>query len=139
MKACTKCGQIKSLSDFGLEKRVNDGHAAECRLCARQRKTAFKKTASGIEAEKRYWKSEKGVKKRKELTYKSRSKWPEKHHARIAFSNAVAEGKITPWPVCAVPECNNKPQGHHPSYDLPFDVVWLCGQHHREVHQLVEV
>jgi len=45
-------------------------------------------------------------------------------------------GSITPWPVCALPECANKPEAHHPDYSAPLDVVWLCSAHHKQAHAL---
>jgi|HubBroStandDraft_1064217.scaffolds.fasta_scaffold159493_2 hypothetical protein len=33
---------------------------------------------------------------------------------------------------CAV--CGGAAQMHHPDYDRPLDVVWLCEKHHRDVH-----
>lgn len=33
---------------------------------------------------------------------------------------------------CAV--CDGRAQMHHPDYDRPLDVIWLCEKHHRDVH-----
>lgn len=67
-------------------------------------------------------------------SYKTRK--PERRAAHIALGNAIRDGRVIPWPVCAVPECNGKPQGHHPDYSRPLDVVWLCSKHHTEAHAL---
>jgi hypothetical protein len=32
-KPCSKCGERKSLTDFPIDKRKRDGHAAECKAC----------------------------------------------------------------------------------------------------------
>lgn len=67
-------------------------------------------------------------------------RWAERHPERRKAShmvgNAIRDGKLVPWPVCAVPECCGKPQGHHPDYSRPLDVVWLCATHHREAHAI---
>jgi hypothetical protein len=64
------------------------------------------------------------------------AKHPERRRASFTVGNAVRDGKLTPWPVCAVPECEHtKPQGHHPDYDRPLDVVWLCPAHHKQLHK----
>lgn len=65
------------------------------------------------------------------------AKHPERRKANILVGNAVRDGRLMAWPVCAVPECANKPQGHHPDYDRPLDIVWLCQTHHEEAHALV--
>lgn len=66
------------------------------------------------------------------------AKHPERKSASTAVSNAIRDGKLIPWPICAVPECCGKPEGHHPDYSRPLDVVWLCDQHHKEAHALVK-
>ncbi len=65
------------------------------------------------------------------------AKHPERRKASHIVSNAVRDGKLIPWPVCAIPECSDKPQAHHPDYSRPLDVVWLCSFHHRQAHALV--
>lgn len=61
---------------------------------------------------------------------------PERKRASTAVHNAIRDGKLIPWPVCAVPECSSKPEGHHPDYGRPLDVVWLCDAHHKAAHAL---
>jgi len=65
------------------------------------------------------------------------AKHPERRKASHIVGNAVRDGKLIPWPVCAVPECSDKPQAHHPDYSRPLDVVWLCPLHHKQTHALV--
>lgn len=72
---------------------------------------------------------------RARLSYKTRR--PERRAAHVDLGNAIRDGKLIPWPVCAVPECCGKPQGHHPDYSRPLDVVWLCDAHHKAAHALI--
>lgn len=65
------------------------------------------------------------------------AKHPERKRAAEAVNNAIRDRRLTRWPVCAVPECEGKPQAHHPDYDRPLDVVWLCQPHHKQAHSLV--
>lgn len=65
------------------------------------------------------------------------AKHPERRKASHIVGNAIRDGKLIPWPVCAVPECADKPQAHHPDYSRPLDVVWLCPAHHKAAHALV--
>ena len=55
-------------------------------------------------------------------------------HGQVA--KAIKSGKLIPWPVCAIPECCNKPEAHHADYGLPLAVTWLCDHHHKETHKL---
>lgn len=32
-KVCSKCGEIKPISEFALNKTKNDGHSSECKSC----------------------------------------------------------------------------------------------------------
>lgn len=53
--------------------------------------------------------------------------------ARLKLNAAIRSGKIKRQP-CEV--CGAEPaEGHHPDYSRPLDVVFLCPQHHRELHQ----
>lgn len=74
---------------------------------------------------------------RPEYAAEYRTKHPKRRQAQVALCNAVRDGRVVPWPVCAVPECNEKPEAHHPDYDAPLDVVWLCPAHHKQTHALV--
>jgi hypothetical protein len=64
------------------------------------------------------------------------AKHPERRQAANIVNNAVRDGRLIPWPVCAVPECSQKPEAHHPDYSHPLDVVWLCDKHHKEAHAI---
>ncbi len=68
------------------------------------------------------------------------SRWklqnPERRAAQVRLSNAVRDGRVLKWPVCELPECNLKPEAHHPNYSAPLSVVWLCPAHHKQAHAL---
>ena len=49
-------------------------------------------------------------------------------------NNAVRDGRLIPWPVCAVPGAHRN-RRHHPDYSHPLDVVWLCDKHHRSSYR----
>jgi hypothetical protein len=60
-----------------------------------------------------------------------------KRLSRRNTRKVMREGILRPWPVCAVPECNQRRvEAHHPSYapDMTLDVVWLCRRHHGRLH-----
>jgi hypothetical protein len=66
-------------------------------------------------------------------------KRPEVERAGRFLRRAIKNGDVVPWPVCFVPECSNKPEGHHPDYGQPFDVVWLCRAHHQQAHAVSSI
>lgn len=43
MKPCSKCLELKPLTDFGLERRVADGHLAKCKVCAKTASAEYRR------------------------------------------------------------------------------------------------
>ena len=89
-----------------------------------------------VAARKEYAQSETGKNAHQRAMRAYRIKFPERAVARFAVNNAVRDGRLIPWPVCAVPECSQKPEAHHPDYSRPLDVVWLCDVHHKHAHNM---
>jgi len=109
-------------------------------IAARQRaRSKYAITDAAREAKRAYLKSEHGKAQRAKTMRIQAERHPERHKARTAFGNAVRDGRVIAWPVCSVPECCGRPQGHHPDYSRPLDVVWLCAKHHKEAHALVRL
>lgn len=48
MKACTKCGEMKPLTEFTKNKHTRDGLNCWCKTCANEHTKRFRKTPSGI-------------------------------------------------------------------------------------------
>lgn len=65
-----------------------------------------------------------------------RNQYPTHRAAHVALGNAVRDGKVIAWPVCAIPDCAGKPEAHHTHYDAPLEVVWLCPAHHKQAHAM---
>lgn len=93
------------------------------------------------EKQKKYhlkWK-EKDIENYKQISRKnikiSREKFPEKNKARKILFSAIRVGfmiKPTTCSQCLV-EC--KPEGHHPDYNKPLEVIWLCKKCHITEHK----
>lgn len=151
MKTCFKCGVCKPLSEYYKHAQMADGHLNKCKTCAKA--DANKHRADNLETVKAYDRSRSSLSHRVAArsayaetdAYKTshakslqryRENNPEKHAAHTAVGNAVRDGRLVPWPVCAVPECSCIPEAHHPDYSRPLDVVWLCDLHHKGAHQI---
>lgn len=151
MKVCFKCGEAKPLMEFYKHSMMADGHLNKCKTCTKA--YVNKHRADNLEAVKAYDRARGNLPHRvaaraqyaeteacKASQAKSRKKYlteyPERRAAHIAVGNAVRSGALTPWPVCAIPECSCKPEAHHPDYSRPLDVVWLCDTHHKQAHKL---
>jgi len=151
MKKCNGCGSEKPLNDYYKHPSTPDGFASKCKECAKAivRAARLKKAdhyrefdrnramrPDRVAARGAYQKTEAGkaALKRARDSYKARS--PERRAAQVAVGNAVRDGRLIPWPVCAIPDCCAKPEAHHPDYSRPLDVVWLCQAHHKQAHAL---
>lgn len=141
MKTCFKCNQEKPITEFYKHKMMADGHLNKCKDCTK--KDVFDhRHGKGREKILAYDRERAKTEKRKEKAFIKSIEWKEKYPhrraAQIYLGNAVRSGRITPWPVCALPECNAKPEAHHPDYSRYLDVVWLCPSHHRQAHAIAK-
>lgn len=152
-KRCFKCLCDKPLEDFYKHSAMGDGRLGKCKECTkadvRKNRTekiahyrAFDKARASqphrVAARAAYSKTPAYAESHAASAKRWANRHPERRKASHIVSNAVRDGKIIPWPVCAVPECCGKPQAHHPDYSRPLDVVWLCVKHHKEAHALVK-
>ena len=57
--------------------------------------------------------------------------------AREKLQNAIRKGEVIKLDFCCIPECTNDYIcGHHYDYDLPLNVIWICGYHHCLYHHI---
>lgn len=88
-----------------------------------------------VAARKKYQRTDQGRAAHQRALLAHSTKEPKKHRARIALGNAIRDGRVIPQP-CWV--CGDKAEAHHPDYDRPLDVVWLCNTHHRAAHDITK-
>lgn len=139
MKTCFKCHQCKPKDEFYRHPKMADGYLGKCKTCTKRdayehrhgdgREAVLARDRQRPNAEQRKRASLAGLKRR-------RSEHPEKTLAQDRLRRAIKSGRVVPWPVCAVPECNDKPEGHHYDYSQPLSVIWLCSAHHKQTHAI---
>jgi hypothetical protein len=144
---CKTCMQHKEASAFYVSNQ------SRCKECVKQAVTAHRNAniervraydklrasmPHRVSARKEYAQTPEGRLAHQRALKASATRHPEHRKARIKFGNAVRDGRVIPWPVCALPDCDGKPQGHHPDYSRPLDVVWLCEEHHRQAHAIAK-
>jgi len=139
-KQCVQCHAVKDELDFytadkkckecrkALVKQNRENRSSYYREYDRQRANLPKR----VKARKVYAKSEAGKKAIKSAHQAYIERHKKRRQAQVAVGNALRDGKIKKLPcfVCGEAEV----EGHHPDYDAPLSVVWLCGNHHREIH-----
>ncbi|WP_430251250.1 hypothetical protein [Neorhizobium sp. DAR64860/K0K1] len=80
------------------------------------------------------------MKEQPEKKLTRQKKWsdahPQKTWAHSALRSALRRGLIErkPCEVCGA----EKAEGHHPDYDRPMLVKWLCAKHHKEEHRRIK-
>jgi hypothetical protein len=131
MKACTKCGEVKPFDAFY---RRGTKYASSCKAC----QLAYRQAHPRSEYFKEYYATPQGKASVQRAIAASEAKYADRKAARNAVGNALRDGRLVPWPVCAVPDCSDKPVAHHPDYSRPLDVVWLCPPHHMEAHAIAQ-
>ena len=90
-KICSKCKQIKPLSEFYETTKNKDGYRNKCKICYLQSTKEYRQTDNGRLAEKRYKKSPKG----KKVARNAHHKWYYKNNGqtrRKIYSQSI-EGK----------------------------------------------
>lgn len=139
MKACFKCGVIQPLDYFYKHQRMADGHLNKCKTCAKKDVHAHRH-GDGRESVLAYDRLRAKEPNRKTKAAAIFNRWkqqhPERRSAQNKLASAIKSGRTSAWPACALPDCANKPEAHHPDYSNPLDVVWLCSAHHKQAHAL---
>ncbi|QGH72742.1 MAG: putative HNHc nuclease [Podoviridae sp. ctQNx1] len=132
-KECYVCKNSKNLSEFYKHKGMADGHLNMCKECSKLRSTQWRD--ENIEHCRAHDRERAKNPERKELAKKVNERWKKdnanKRAANVILGNAVRDGRIEKLP-CFI--CGGKAEAHHPDYDRPLDVVWLCPVHHKEIH-----
>ncbi|KKK74336.1 hypothetical protein LCGC14_2884790 [marine sediment metagenome] len=97
------------------------------------------KTEKGKEncnkALRKYQCTEKGKRSLRRAEQEQKRISPEKYKARYLLQNAVAQNRIVHPDTCGGCGELKIVEGHHPDYDKPLDVEWLCGKCHRALHR----
>lgn len=150
-KQCrAECGEVKPLTDFYKHPRMLDGRRNICKECHKARVRAnrskrveqyreYERSRASlphrVEARREYAKTERGRAAVRRSQARQRVLHPEKCRARNKLSNAVRDGRVVRPGQCSKCQVECAPHGHHTDYSKPLDVVWLCGDCHREEHR----
>lgn len=136
MKTCFKCLTAKPLEAFYKHAQMGDGHLNKCKECTKKDANAHR--LLNLERIRSYDRMRASqphrVANRLRIVSEYTDRFPNRKKANTAVGNALRDGRLTRQP-CWV--CGEKAVAHHPDYDRPLDVVWLCQAHHKQTHALV--
>lgn len=150
-KQCSKCKEIKAISEFGEYNSSKDKHRYWCRLCERGYTKKYLQTKQGKTTRKRNLQTKKGKQTRKRAgryynqsekgkaaTKRYQQNNPEKMKARSTVMIAVKSGKL-PKPDSLQCSCGEQAaQYHHHKGYAPehwLDVIAVCIKCHYEVRR----
>ena len=164
-KRCSKCKEIKPVTEFFKNRTTKDGFQYQCKTCFKiykqsdkgkiaNRKSAKKiyQTEKGKAYKKQYDQSEIGIAIRKRASNKHSKtdkckkrhrkyclKNPEKRHAKNAANSAVLSGKLPRPDTLKCHYCPVQAEHyHHPSYKPEhwLDVIPVCVPCHYKIHSI---
>jgi hypothetical protein len=137
-KNCFKCLKNKSLDNFYKHAQMLDGHLNKCKECTKA--DTIKNRLDKIDYYRSYDMARASAPHRKTMAVEVNDKWkaqfPNRRKAQNLLSSAVKLQKIQKLPciVCGV----EKTEAHHPDYDRPLDVIWMCPPHHKQTHAMAK-
>lgn len=137
MQDCTLCGKTKDESEFY-------SGFVRCKDCVRAYQNAYraKKNADKPSDWKQKTKDKKAYQKawlaaNPGYATKAKREWWHKNKDRLKVKwkvrDALKDGRLAKLPcfVCGATEVD----AHHPDYSAPLSVVWLCKEHHKQLHR----
>ena len=157
-KRCARCKEWKERKYFHRDSTKLDGVRGTCKLCISSyelERRAQPHIAVRIrESAYKYNRSEKGkasmlarnkTEKQKEYCRRDTRRryrlYPEKVAAHSKVKNEIKKGRLIRQ---SCEHCGRKPEkvngrqiihAHHEDYSKPLDIIWLCKEHHAELHR----
>lgn len=139
-KECRKCGKIKDLLEFYVNRARRDGRMTICGSCSRLAVKEYRKTptgkANGIRTTRAYLRTTKGRAATSRANRAANIRDPSRRQACSSVSHAVAAGRMkraADMP-CSIrsDDCSGKHNWHHDSYreEDRLNVRVLCKFHH---------
>lgn len=136
-KRCFKCLLELPIDAFYKHARMADRRLNKCKDCTKKDVAAHRlQNLDKLRAYDRARASQPHrIEKNKRVTAEWRKNHPKRRAAQVALNNALRDGRVKKFP-CMV--CGFDAEAHHPDYDSPLDVVWLCSTHHKQAHAMVK-
>ena len=122
-KTCRRCLTVKVLDEFYVHSRMADGHLNICKECVKRKSLEYREL--NLEKVRTYDRSRK--------KHGNNKNYPkhQKDANRLVY-RAIQRGLLKKHPcvICG----KSKAEAHHQDYNKPYDVIWLCPEHHRRLH-----
>jgi len=148
-KQCFKCKETKSLSEFYRHPAMGDGYLGKCKTCTKrdvaEREGRLRNNPLWLARERRRSRIKSAKARAEGIKMQSspatKQKWamnnPHKRKAQYIAANARRSGKLIKPKQCSTCEKEHHDlEMHHPDYNKPLDVVWLCTECHGKTRRL---
>lgn len=131
-KVCTKCREMKPLSEYHKHKGAPDGLRYVCKACRKQLAAEYyvKDPEARRRVSNKYKKEHPERHRKTEAEYRKRN--PLKVKAHNDVTHAIERGDLVRKPC---EKCGNeRSEAHHEDYSKPLEVIWLCRMCHVALH-----
>lgn len=133
-KICTKCKckKIANLTNFKPGKKTKDKLSSWCRKCKQELDREYSRKYRKDNPEWKKMDNKKNLPLQRKLVREYQRKFPKRVIANRKANAMKKSGKIK-QENCIV--CGSeKSVMHHPNYDKPCEIIWLCQLHHKQLH-----
>ncbi len=156
-KECSKCKQVKPITEFTKRESAPDGYRGQCKECRRIRARKYwhnhkelchswqkkysqteKGKVANIRGVTKYLKTEKGRKKHLERQTQYQKEHPEQAYTKTKIYQAIKAGKFPPANSRKCRFCSKIAHHYHHHWGYAraqtFDVIPLCAACHKKLH-----
>lgn len=157
-KKCFRCGSVLDLSEFYKHNQMYDGHLNKCKQCTKE--DSINNRNKNIERVRDYDRNRVNKKERTEKNKKRvmllKTDNPEKYKKQVVETKSnyrkrnsikriahekieieINSGRLANPNICSKCLKSIKTEAHHPNYENPLDIIWLCDKCHKDEHNLI--
>ena len=124
MKTCFKCGDAKLMTEFYAHPMMADGHLGKCKECTKRDVTLHR--ALNIDRLRSYDRERSKLPHRMARTSRIVARWLKVDKRRGRCHRAAKRHHRKAPEACQMCGLTKRLERHHPDYDLPLLIVWLC-------------
>ncbi len=108
-------------------------------ICRKAREYSKNPTEEQRQRKSKYyyhWKTTNAAKEYRDRTYEYRKvKYAKYKKSSQMVADAIDSGKLIKASNCTLCLSSENIEGHHPDYDKPLEVIWLCRKCHKNLHK----
>lgn len=136
-KRCRECGEMKPIDEFYIHRMMADKHLNKCKECVKLRLRLYRRHHPDLVAEidratYRRKKQSPDFQERK-AQYQQKYRTTEINRAHIFAQRYLKATKLDQCEFCHL---RLAVHAHHPDYNKPFEVIWLCARCHQRLHHV---